>query len=89
MFNTSLTANVNSFTISNATADKANSFTLIATQDATGGRTITWTFTSKTLKWVNGNAPVVTTTANKTDIYSFVSNDGGTTWYGFVGGQNF
>ena len=89
VFNVSLTANVTSFTISNPTASRVNSFTLFLTQDGTGGRTVTWTFTSRTLKWAGGTAPTVTSTANKGDVYSFISNDGGSTWYGFVGGQSF
>jgi hypothetical protein len=89
IFNVSLNANITSFTISNPVASRANSFTLFLTQDGTGGRTVTWTFTSRTLKWAGAVAPTMTSTANKGDIYSFVSNDGGTTWYGFVGGQNF
>jgi hypothetical protein len=89
VFNSSLTANVNSFTISNPTAGKANNFAIIMTQDSTGGRTVTWTFTSKTLKWPGGIPPLVSSAANAIDIYSFVSNDGGSTWYGFAGGQLF
>lgn len=34
-------------------------------------------------------APTLTVTSGKRDILTFVTNDGGTTWFGFVGGQNF
>ena len=36
-----------------------------------------------------GSVPIVTQTAGKTDIYSFMTFDGGTTLYGVIGGQNF
>jgi hypothetical protein len=36
-----------------------------------------------------GVIPTVTTGAGKSDIYSFRTFDGGSTFYGIVGGQNF
>ena len=36
-----------------------------------------------------GTLPEVTQTASKTDIYSFMTFDGGSSLYGVVGGQNF
>ena len=36
-----------------------------------------------------GTLPEVTTTAEKTDIYSFMTFDGGSSLFGVVGGQNF
>ena len=36
-----------------------------------------------------GTLPQVTQTASKTDIYSFMTFDGGSSLYGVVGGQNF
>lgn len=89
VFNASLTGNVSSFTVSNAIASRANAFTLILAQDGTGGRTVSFTFTGKTLKWPSAVAPSISTAANKVDVYSFVSADGGSTWLGFVGGQNY
>ena len=42
------------------------------------------------LLWPGGGViPVVTTGAGKSDIYSFRTFDGGSTFYGVVGGQNF
>lgn len=51
-----------------------------------GSNTITW---PASVKWQYGQAPTQTTTANKTDIYSFTTNDGGVTYFGFVSGLNF
>ena len=62
------------FTMPTATAGQ--SFILIVSQDATGGRTATFTG----VKWPAGTAPTITTTASAVDILSFVSN--GTNWYG-------
>ena len=63
------------FTMPTATAGK--SFILIATQDATGSRTAVFT----SVKWPNGTAPTLTTTATTgVDILTFVAN--GTSWFG-------
>jgi hypothetical protein len=51
-----------------------------------GSNTITW---PAAVKWQYGAAPTQTTTANKTDIYAFSTNDGGTTYFGYVSGLNF
>lgn len=40
-------------------------------QDGSGSKTITW---PAIIKWAGGSAPVLTTTANKTDVFSFVSD---------------
>ena len=51
-----------------------------------GSNTITW---PASVKWQYGQAPTQTTTANKTDIYSFTTNDAGVTYFGYVSGLNF
>ena len=58
--------------------------TLVLTQDATGGRTVTW---PATVRWPGGVAPILTTTAGRTDVVAFLGV--GTRWLGFVGGLNF
>ena len=45
----------------------------------TGGSTVTW---ANTIKWSGGSAPPQTTAANANDIYSFITFDGGTTFWG-------
>jgi hypothetical protein len=62
------------FTMPTVTAGQ--SFILIVSQDATGGRTATFTG----VKWPAGTAPTITATASALDIISFLSN--GTNWYG-------
>ena len=51
--------------------------TIVAKQDATGGRTITWPTGSK---YPGGVAPPATTTANAIDVWSLMTYDGGTSW---------
>jgi len=68
------------FTFSNPSASgTACSFTLIAKQDATGSRAITW---PASVDWAGGTAPTPTATANSVDIYTFLTVDGGTIWHG-------
>jgi hypothetical protein len=65
------------------TATAGKSFVLLLKQDAsTGGGTATFTG----VKFSGGGVPVVTSTAGKMDIFTFVSD--GTNWYGTFA-QNF
>jgi hypothetical protein len=89
------TENVNHFTIANPSSE-VSSFTIRITQDATGGRVIDIDdFRSSggspiPVYWPGGGVlPIVTPTANRTDIYTFKTFDGGSNWYGVVVGQNF
>ena len=59
------------------------SFTLLLKQATTTGNGSA-TFTG--VKWASGTAPVITATASKMDILTFVSD--GTSWYGSIA-QNF
>jgi hypothetical protein len=69
------------FNMPTATAGK--SFILICTQDATGSRAAVFT----SVKFPNGTAPTLTTTATTgVDILTFVAN--GTSWFG-TAAQNF
>jgi hypothetical protein len=64
------------------TANTTQTMTIVLIQDGTGSRTLP-TFSS-TIKWDNGIAPVLTTTAGKTDIIQILAvNIAGTiTYYG-------
>lgn len=81
-------ANITTFTWSNPSATgKACSFTLIRTKDATGtARTIAW---PASVKWGGGAAPTITQTTGAVDVFTFITLNAGTTWYGFAGGLNF
>jgi len=67
-------------------AGRAGSCSLILRQDATGGRTLNW---PASVKWPSGAPPTISSAANAVDVYSLVTRDGGATWYGFAGGQDF
>jgi hypothetical protein len=34
-------------------------------------------------------APTVTSTANRVDVVTLMTYDGGSTWLGYIGGQNY
>ncbi len=79
-------AGATTFTFTGATASTACSFGLYLTQDATGGRTVTW---PASVKWSGATAPTLSTGANAVDILVFETINGGTTWYGSLVGTNF
>lgn len=79
VFNNTLTGNT-TFTFDNPVgAGRVSSFTLLLTQDGTGGRTVTW---PATVKWPGGAAPGLSTGANKKDMLTFLTIDGGATYLG-------
>ena len=88
-FNLNLSSSVTTFSITHALANLGNSFTLYVNQLSAGNQTVNWSFNGNLVKWANRGDPVVTLSANATDVYTFVSINGGNTWYGFVAGQNF
>ena len=58
-------------------------FTLILT--AGGTHTLTW---PSSVDWAGGSAPSAPASGEK-NIYTFMSIDGGTNWYGFLAGAAF
>jgi hypothetical protein len=85
---------VTQFTLLNPPSG-ATAFSILITQDSTGYSVGIATFkdsggTAIPVKFPAGGVlPIVTTTASKSDIYSFKTFDGGSTLFGVVGGQNF
>ena len=73
------------FTFSN-TPSNAVAFTLVLANDATPSRVITW---PASVVWPGGTTPTRTTTASKTDVYTFWTINGGTTWYGNLAQYNY
>lgn len=88
VFNLTQAVNITTLNFNNAaTTGKSSSFTLIRTKDATTtDRTIAW---PASVKWSAGLVPALSTSSSAVDIFTFMTIDGGTTWYGFLGGQNF
>lgn len=59
-------------------ANNMQTVTLIVFHDG-AARSITW---NANISWTDGVAPVTATVANATDIFTFFTYDGGTTWKG-------
>lgn len=60
------------------------SFVVRLKQDGTGSRTVTWW---STINWPGGLVPTLTTTPNKTDVFSFICVSDGV-YDGFVAGYS-
>jgi hypothetical protein len=83
LFNHTPSANV-TFVFSNPpTTGSAYDFTLKVAPSATVA--ITW---PSSVKWAGGTAPSAPAVGKK-DVYNFFTLDGGTTYYGFQGGDDF
>ena len=87
VFNVTFGAGNTTFAFTNpGTSGVAVSFTLMLKQDGIGSRTATW---PGTVVWSGGTTPTLTTTASKTDMFTFFTVNNGTTWFGFTAGLNF
>jgi len=85
VFDVALNGAITTLTISNPPASGTPiGFTLIFTADGTP-RAVTW---PASVKWAGGTAPTLTSTNGKQDIFTFVTRDAGTSYLGFVSGQN-
>ena len=84
VFYVSLNAAITTFTISNPPAG-SSALALVFTADGTP-RAVTW---GAAVTWSGGTAPTLTSTANKKDVFSFLTLNSGTNWLGFTGGQNY
>ena len=82
-----MTTNISTLAFSNVpVSGNVYNLTMFITQDGSGNKTLAW---PASVKWAGGTAPTITAAANKTDIITLVTHNGGTTWYGFIAGQNF
>jgi hypothetical protein len=85
IFNVSLNSNIFTMNLINIpSSTQTFNFTIIFTADGTS-RAVRWPMT---FIWPVGNVPVITNTNGKKDVFNFSTTNGGTTWYGFVAGQN-
>lgn len=66
-------------------AGKSGSMMVVITQSAGGGLTVAWSG----VVWPYGNAPIMTATANKRDIYVISTVNAGSPYFGAVYGQNY
>lgn len=88
------TENISQFRLINVPPDSSTAFTIKITQGSIG-RTVDIDKFKDALSsdidiyWPGGVAPTVTSNSGSTDIYSFMTFDGGDSLYGVIGGQNF
>ena len=73
-FTKNITAST-AFTITGCEAGKSGIFTLVLTNG--GSKTVTW---DSSIKWADDEVPELT--ASGVDVLTFITVDGGTTWYG-------
>lgn len=86
IFEVTLNANITSIVINNwPPTGELGKMTLLLKQDGVGGRTVVLSG----YRWPGGAVPIMTTTANKTDIFVLMSPDAGTTIYATTAGQNY
>ena len=67
------------FSNSNSLGSNAAYGFLLQLTNSTGGLAITW---PTNVQWAGGSVPVRNSDANRTDIWSFFTTDGGTQWMG-------
>ena len=58
-------------------------FTVVIKQDGTGSNGVTW---PATVDWPGGTAPSIASAANAVTVFTFVSYDNGSSYYGFLAG---
>jgi hypothetical protein len=80
VFTATLNGNA-TLTITNPT--NVASFTLILTNDATSGRTVTFAGSGATFKFPGGSV-TRTTAGNAVDVFFFFTPNGGTTYFGSI-----
>lgn len=82
LFEVSLDSNVTSLNVTNV---PQGAFGFALQLNITGSYTVTW---PSSVKWSQNSAPTLSTTNGRTDTFTFITTDGGTTLYGIVASQN-
>jgi hypothetical protein len=83
-FNLTLSSNT-TLSFTNLPSGKAVYFTIVTTQDATGGRILNWPASIKT---AGGYIPPQTTAANAVDVWNVLTYNGGTTYIVSLSAKN-
>jgi hypothetical protein len=83
-FYVSASANATVSFINPPSSPKVFAFTL-QTEGTGTQRTFTW---PPSVRWDSGFTPIITLASLKVDTYTFLTHNGGSTWYGFISGQN-
>jgi hypothetical protein len=83
-----LTTSITGITFLDTPSNTTYSFTLRI--DYSGDYSIIWPIgTPGGILWPNDTAPTLTSVSQKTDLFTFLTYDGGNNFYGFVSAQNF
>ena len=88
------TENITRFRLINVPPSSSTAFTIKITQGSIGRTVNINEFKNSTssdirVYWPGGVAPTATSNSGSTDIYSYITFDGGNSLYGVIGGQNF
>ncbi|WP_434115839.1 hypothetical protein [Paraburkholderia caffeinilytica] len=84
IFNLQPVAPATTLTFANAPATGTMALFVVVVANVAGA-SINW---PASVRWPGGAAPALTGTAGKTDTFVLYTQDGGTTYHGFVAGQN-
>ena len=86
VFTIALDANITTFNITLPTSARSVTLTFIFTAATNTQYTINWPANTK---WPGGSGPTMVSTQNASDIISLATVSGGSSWFGFTGGQEF
>jgi hypothetical protein len=86
VFEIFLTEDVNALFLPDLPANQASGIVIVVIQDEEGGWSFAW---PNVVMWSGGQAPTISKTPNARDVYSLLTTNGGTSWFGFVGGLAF
>ena len=86
VFTIALDKNITTFNITLPTSARSVTLTFIFTNADNSQYTINW---PSNTKWPNGTSPTMTSTQNNSDVISLSTVSGGSSWFGFTGGQEF
>lgn len=86
VFTVTLDNAITTYNVTLPTSSRSITLTFLFTNTSGSSHTINW---PSNTKWPGGTSPTMTTIQNATDIISLSTVDGGTSWYGFLGGAEF
>ena len=86
VFTVTLDKAITTYNVTLPTSSRSITLTFLFTNTTGSSHTINW---PSNTKWPGGTSPTMTTIQNATDIISLSTVDGGSSWYGFLGGAEF
>ena len=86
VFTINLDKNITAFNVTLPSGARSVTLTFVFTNPDGANYTINWPANTK---WSGGTSPTMTSTQNNSDIISLSTVSGGSSWFGFIGGQEF